>query len=134
MDYSRDILVLDDGGLERFVLRWLKVMITPKYHDVQRFGNAGDLGRDVVGFLTSKRHEGPWHNYQCKQLGQRSLGVGPALLDLGKILHYSHQGEFILPVQFTFVAPKGLSRPLEALIFKAPTNELPLWYEFCDET
>ena len=105
MDYSRDILVLDDAGLERFVLRWVKVMTAPKYCDVPRFAGAGDMGRDVVGFLTKQHHEGPWHNYQCKQLRQRNLGGGPALLDLGKILHFSQRGKFSLPEQFTFVAP-----------------------------
>jgi len=74
MDYSRDILALNDAELERFVLRWLQVMSNPKYHSTQRFAGAGDMGRDVVGFLTKARHQGPWHNYQCKQLG-RNLGV-----------------------------------------------------------
>src|SRR5271166_4285394 len=58
MDYSRDILALDDAELERFVLRWLQVMTNPKYHSTQRFAGAGDMGRDVVGFLTKARHEG----------------------------------------------------------------------------
>lgn len=117
MDYSRDILALDDAELERFVLRWLQVMTVPKYHSTQRFAGAGDMGRDVAGFLTKARLEGPWHNYQCKQLGRRNLGVGTALLDLGKILHFSHQKKFTLPEQFTFVAPRGLARTLEELIF-----------------
>lgn len=117
MDYSRHILALDDKGLERLVLGWAKVMTAPKYHDSQRFAGAGDMGRDVVGFLTAQRHEGPWHNYQCKQLSTRNLQVGTALLDLAKVIHFSHCGEFALPTQFTFVAPRGLSRSLERLIF-----------------
>ena len=71
-------------------------MSNPKYHSTQRFAGAGDMGRDVVGFLTKARHQGPWHNYQCKQLG-RNLGVGPALLELGKILHFSHKKKFYSP-------------------------------------
>jgi len=117
VDYSRHILALDDKGLERLVLGWAKVMTTPKYHDSQRFAGTGDMGRDVVGFLTAQRHEGPWHNYQCKQLGRRNLQIGVALLDLSKIIYFSHRGEFTLPEQFTFVAPAGLSRNLEQLIF-----------------
>jgi hypothetical protein len=134
MDYTRDILALDDAGLERFVLRWLQVMTNPKYHSTQRFAGTGDMGRDVVGFLTKERHEGPWHNYQCKQLGHRNLGVGAALLDLGKILHFSHQKEFTLPEQFTFVAPRGLARTLERLIFNPNALKQALianWNEYC---
>lgn len=134
MDYSRDILALDDAELERFVLRWLQVMSNPKYHSTQRFAGAGDMGRDVVGFLTKARHEGPWHNYQCKQLGRRNLGVGTALLDLGKILHFSHQKKFTLPEQFTFVAPRGLARTLEELIFNPSALKRAMitnWNEYC---
>lgn len=134
MDYSRRILALDDADLERFVLRWAKVMTTPQYQSVQRFAGAGDMGRDVVGFLTKDLHEGPWHNYQCKQLGRRNLGVGTALLDLGKILHFSNRGKFTLPKQFTYVAPRGLSRPLEELLFNPSALKAAMvgkWNEYC---
>jgi hypothetical protein len=134
MDYSRHILALDDADLERFVLRWAHVKTTPKYHSVQRFAGAGDMGRDVVGFLASALHEGPWHNSQCKQLGRRNLGAGTALLDLGKILHFSHQGKFIFPERFTFVAPRGLSRPLEDLIFNPTALKKAMidkWPDYC---
>lgn len=134
MDYSRHILALDDTGLETFVLRWVAVMTNPKYESWQRFGETGDLGRDVVGFLSKDHHEGPWHNYQCKQLSRRNLPVGTALLDLGKILHYSHQKKFILPDQFTFVAPRGLARTLEDLIFnpsKLKNAIIANWDDYC---
>ena len=136
MDYSRDILALDDAELERFVLRWLQVMSNPKYHSTQRLAGAGDMGRDVVGFLTKALHQGPWHNYQCKQLG-RSLGVGAAVLELGKILHFSHQKKFTLPDQFTFVAPRGLARSLEELIFNPDALKgaiIKHWNDYCATT
>jgi hypothetical protein len=116
MNYRRQVLAMEDGELEHFVLRWAKVMASPKYHHVERFSNAGDMGRDVVGFLTDQLHEGLWHNFQCKQLG-RNLSADTALLELGKVIHFSHQGSFTLPEEYTFVAPRGLSRPLEELIF-----------------
>lgn len=134
MDYSRPILTLDDAGLEIFVLRWAKVMTRPAYHHVERFSGSSDMGRDVVGFLTKHLHEGPWHNYQCKQLGHRNLSPGAALLELGKIIHFSHQGEFSLPEQYTFVAPRGLSRHLESLIFNPSALKQALidrWDECC---
>jgi hypothetical protein len=51
-----------------------------EYLEVQRFTGPGDMGRDVVGYLTRSRHEGPWHNYQCKQYG-RSLQTGRGLAE-----------------------------------------------------
>ena len=115
MGFHRDILALDDEDLERFVRDWI-ARKTSSYVEVQRFSGAGDLGRDVVGFLTDRRHEGPWHNYQCKQYG-RTLQTSSALLELGKILYHSDAGEFTPPTAFFFVAPRGMGRDLEKLIF-----------------
>ena len=90
MDYTRDILAMDDADLERFVRRWARVMTHPAYYHVERFSGTGDMGRDIVGFLTKHLHQGRWHNYQCKQLGRRSLGADVALLELGKVIYFSH--------------------------------------------
>ena len=133
MNYRRRILEMDDVELEQFSLRWVKVMTSPRYHLVERFSDAGDMGRDVVGFLTDQLHEGPWHNFQCKQLG-RNLNADTALVELGKIIHFSNQGCFILPEEYTFVAPRGLSRPLEELIFnpsKLKQEIIDKWGSHC---
>jgi hypothetical protein len=125
---------MDDADLERFVLRWAAVMTRPAYHHVERFSGTGDMGRDIVGFLTKQRHEGPWHNFQCKQLGRRNLATDIALLELGKLIYFSHQGAFVLPEQYTFVAPRGLSRTLEALLFSPSKLEQSLidnWKASC---
>ena len=115
MGFHRDILALDDEDLERFVRDWIARKASD-YVEVQRFSGAGDLGRDIVGFLTDRRHEGPWHNYQCKQYG-RTLATSSALLELGKILYHSDSGEFTPPTAYFFVAPRGMGRDLEKLVF-----------------
>ncbi|USQ74645.1 hypothetical protein NF552_25955 (plasmid) [Roseomonas mucosa] len=124
---------MSDKQLEQFVHRWAKVMTARNYVDVQIFADAGDMGRDVVGFLTKKRHEGPWHNFQCKQLA-RTLQIGTALLDLGKVIYYSFLAEFILPVRFTFVAPRGTSRTLERLLYNPTELKAKMisdWPDYC---
>ena len=62
---DRLILALTDTQLEEFVRQWATKK--SEYGEVERFTGPGDMGRDVVGFLSSNRHEGAWHNYQCKQ-------------------------------------------------------------------
>ena len=116
MRHHRDVLALDDENLERFVRDWI-AQKKSRYVEVQRFSGSGDLGRDVVGFRTASRHEGPWDNYQCKQYGTL-LPVSTALLELGKILFHSDQGEFTPPTAYVFVVPKGMGRDLEALVNK----------------
>jgi hypothetical protein len=129
--YRRQILALDDDQLEEFVRQW--VLKKPEYVEVERFTGTGDLGRDVVGFLTSERHEAGWHNYQCKQYG-RTLPTDTGISELAKVLYYSWKGEFTAPEKFFFVAPRGVNRNLRRLIFKPSEFKATLiggWNKYC---
>jgi ABC-3C protein len=58
---------------------------------------------------------------------------GPRSWTLGKSC--TSQGKFTLPEQFTFVAPRGLARPLEDLIFKPDALKqamLDNWTKYCE--
>ncbi len=134
VSYDRQILTLRDDELELFVRDWVAQKAKAKeYVEVESFTGAGDMGRDVVGFLSKARHEGPWHNYQCKQYA-RKLDTATGLLELGKILYYSYLGKFTPPKAYFFVAPRGVNRNLESLIFnpseckKALLND---WDKYC---
>jgi len=106
---------MDDDELEMFCRSWAEKK--SGYLEVKRFAGTGDMGRDVVGFVTDKRHEGAWDNYQCKQY-RRGVSRSQGLLAIGKVLYWASQGHFIPPAKFYFVAPKGLARKLELLIDK----------------
>lgn len=123
---------MDDVELEQFVLDWVNAK-KMGYVEVKRFSGAGDLGRDVVGFLSKERHEGDWHNYQCKQYA-KTLPTDTALCEIGKILYYAFQGEFSVPTRYFFVAPRGVNRNLEKLIFKPSEFKSKLtseWDQYC---
>jgi hypothetical protein len=131
---SRIILALTDEQLEEFVREWTDHK--SEYLEVQRFSGPGDMGRDVVGYLTNARHEGPWHNYQCKQYG-RTLPTARGISELGKILYYSHYGEFTVPTAYFFVAPRGVNRNLRRYISKPSELKdalLTKWGEYCSRT
>jgi len=131
---ERQILALTDDQLEQFVREWTSHK--KEYVEVQRFSGPGDKGRDVVGYLTKERHEGPWHNYQCKQYG-RTLRTGLGLGEVGKVLYYSHCGEFTAPTRFFFVAPRGLHRDLKRYIAKPSEFKAALvatWDQNCSKT
>lgn len=131
-DYARAVLTLDDAQLELFVRDWVSNKLGA-YVEVCRFSGAKDLGRDVVGFLTESKHEGDWENYQCKQYAKR-LPTDTAICELGKILYYSWKGDFTPPSKYFFVAPKGLNRNLETLIFnpsKLKSAVVDEWDKYC---
>lgn len=134
-NYDRQLLAMDDTQLEQFVREWVGLK-TEDYVEVTRFSGAGDLGRDVVGFLSSKRHEGSWHNYQCKQYSQ-NLPTDKAVCEIGKILYFAHRGEFTAPDRYYFVAPRGVNRNLEKLIFNPQYFKKTLideWDKFCSKS
>lgn len=124
---------LDDDQLEEFVRQWSLSKKT--YALVQRFDAPGDLGRDVVGFLTDKKHEGAWHNYQCKQYG-KTISTEVGLRELGKILYNASQGNFSPPDKYYFVAPRGINRNLVRYISKPTELKKALidnWDKYCAE-
>ena len=134
IDYNRQILALDDVELEKLVREWVDKQ-THKYKSVKRFAGAGDMGRDVVGFSTEQKHESKWDNYQCKQYN-RSLPTATSILEIGKIIYFSHQGNFILPKNYYFVAPKGVNRNLEKYIYNPSSFKkilLDEWDNYCRE-
>jgi hypothetical protein len=129
--HDRLIIQLNDEDLEKFVREWMSHK--KEYVEVERFTGPGDMGRDVVGFLTHQRHEGPWHNYQCKQYG-RTLQTAVGMLEVGKVLYFSHRGEFTPPTSFFFVAPRGVNRNLKRFIANPSSFKRELidkWNEYC---
>ena len=128
---DRLILQLPDDELEQFVREWATALKV--YTEVMLFAGPGDMGRDVVGYLSEKRHEGDWHNFQCKQYGS-TLPTATGILDIGKVLYYAYRNEFAVPAKFYFVAPRGVNRTLQRLIAKPSEFRTALitdWSKYC---
>lgn len=134
IDYERQILALNDVGLEKLVRQWADQQ-KHKYDSVKRFAGSGDMGRDVVGFYSQSKHDGHWDNYQCKQYN-KALPTDQGMLELGKILYFSYIKKFTLPTNYYFVAPKGINRNLETYIFNPNAFKQALiddWDKFCKD-
>ena len=113
MQINHAILVraLPADRLEDFVNDWL-AQRCKDYHDHELWRGPGDKGRDVTGYVTDSRMEGPWDNFQCKQLNTR-LSEPSAFIELGKIFMHSAAGAYTLPRSYTFVAPRGVVRAVQ---------------------
>ena len=114
LNESKHIFLLTDDELEEFIKKWL-AHEKASYCDFERNSGSGDRGLDAVGFCTSQRYAGAWHNYQCKQLG-KPLGEAEFFAELGKVFFYATEGEFDLPEKYIFVAPKGVVRNVRKYI------------------
>ena len=108
INHAALIRALSPSDLEDFVDDWLAQRVKDyRAHELWR--GTGDMGRDVTGYVTDRRLEGEWDNFQCKQLTAR-LSERAAFVELGKIFRHSADGEFALPRAYYFVAPYGLVR------------------------
>lgn len=108
------IRALPADRLEDFVNDWL-AQRCKDYHSHELWRGTGDMGRDVTGYVTNKRMEGPWDNFQCKQLS-KVLSETSTFVELGKIIMHSADGAYTLPRSYTFVAPCGVARAVQQFI------------------
>lgn len=104
---------------ERFTLEWASGYLAEKVPgivEVQQRGGAGDKGRDVIAWLdpTTSSHR-RWKLYQCKHYGT-ALGAGNAAAEIGKVLFYSHRGDYSFPEEYHFVTHKGVTSPFQDLL------------------
>lgn len=130
--YIRHIMAMGDDDLEIFVDDWM-ARKRKVYVETEVWAGSGDKGRDVACYLTKRRLEGPWHLFQCKQL-KSSLSLPSSLRELGKIFYHAAAGEYSLPDEYVFVAPRNVSRPMKELL-AAPERLrqviLEGWDEYC---
>jgi len=107
------------ADFERFTLEWASGYLAVKVEDiveVQQRGGAGDKGRDVIAWLDPNTAPNRrWRLYQCKHYGT-ALGAGPAAAEIGKVLFYSHRGDYSFPQEYHFVTHKGVTSPFQDLL------------------
>ena len=83
INHAAQICALSPSDLEEFVDDWL-AQRCKDYHGHELWRGTGDMGRDVTGYVTARRLEGEWDNFQCKQLTSR-LSERSAFVELGKL-------------------------------------------------
>src|SRR4051812_42935112 len=89
------VSIMDDVTFELLVQAWMHAT-KGKYLGIERFGGAGDMSRDVVGWIDARKCAGVWDNVQCKRLANP---LPPAVLwpELGKVLWHVSRGDYVLP-------------------------------------
>ena len=113
---SARIRTFSPDDWEAFVEEWA-TSLDSSYQKVRRFGGSGDLGVDIAGFSTDEGFFGAWDNYQCKRY-DHSLRPSDVWVEIGKIIYYSHIGEYQSPQRHYFVCSQGIGTSLEYLLNK----------------
>jgi hypothetical protein len=124
------IRFFDAGEWEDLVLEWAG-SLKEQYKEVGRIGGSGDQGRDIVAI----RADDSWDNYQCKHFSA-PLMPSDAWIELGKVVYYTHKGEFDRPHQYFFVAPQGAGPKLSNLLRQPGRLREGLienWTKYCED-
>jgi hypothetical protein len=108
------IEIFEANHWEDFTEEWA-VSLEPGYKEVFRWSGAGDMGLDVIGFQTDRKFDGAWDNYQCKRYAIKLQPIN-VWVELGKIIYYSHSGEYTAPQNCYFAASKGVGLKLKKLL------------------
>ncbi len=96
---------------EEFIEEWVDLK-KEIYLDIDRFGGAGDKGRDVVAYVTDKNiKDYIWDCFQCKHYDS-SLMPTQVYVEFGKILYHTFNQEYPIPRNYYFIAPKGCGTTL----------------------
>lgn len=107
-----------EDEFESFIREWAfyyKQIKQKAYTQVGRFGGAGDMGRDVVGYVDPPSSGGRLEIYQCKHY-DHGLYPGDVWAELGKLCYYTFIGAFAIPDDYRFVCPKDVGPELGRLL------------------
>lgn len=124
------IKLFSSSAWEDFVLEWAD-SLRSTYASVERCGGAGDMGRDVVAFVTDDAST--WDNFQCKHY-DHPLRPTDIWVELGKLVYYTHLGNFTYPRTYAFVAPQGAGTKLSNMLHKPSDLKKGLkdnWVSYC---
>lgn len=105
--------VMDDEEFEEIVEEWAYEYLSSKYESVRRCGGAGDLGRDVICWVS--KTEQIWDNYQCKHYGKKLTPSG-FYVELGKLCHYTFTKAITVPQTYYIVSQEGVGTKLGDLL------------------
>ncbi len=88
-----------------------------EYKRVRRLGGAGDMGRDVIGYVDPDADQVTIDVYQCKHYGH-PLQPGEFWPELAKLCIFTFEDKIPLPRKYYITAPQDCGPELSALLDK----------------
>ncbi len=108
------VKLFSPGEWEDFIREWVD-SLRSIYVDVRRAGGSGDQGRDIVAFVDPPGPKAKWDNYQCKNY-DHALTPSDIWIELAKLCFYTSKGEYTVPREYYFVAPRDVGTTLLRLL------------------
>jgi len=102
---------------EIFTEEWLDLK-KYTYIKTERLAGAGDMGRDIVAYITDPKinpEDYEWDCYQCKHY-DHSLRPSDIWVEFGKIIYYTFKSQYPIPKTYFFIAHQGIGTSLNKLL------------------
>lgn len=130
------VQLYDDKAFEEFIRDWAFYYLQKAgiYQGVRRFGGAGDLGRDVVGYLDLPLKADRFDIYQCKHY-QSGLIPTEMWIEFAKLCAFTHEKRFPFPRLYYIIAPHDVGPSLGDLIDspdKLRAELIDAWPKHCE--
>lgn len=116
---AQRISFYSSGEWEEFIKEWA-LALKPTYVQVKRLGGGGDEGIDIAGFKSDQQLEGPWDCFQGKHYAG-PIAPSDAWPEMLKVFLHVDAGDYVMPDEYRFVAPRGCGTTLNRLLSK-PTR------------
>lgn len=122
---------------EVFIEEWLDLK-QDTYIKTERIAGAGDMGRDIVAYITEPKDNPTnyeWDCYQCKHY-DHALIPTDIWVEFGKIIYYTFKSKYPIPKKYYFIAPQGIGTSLNKLLQDTSNLKDTLkekWDKYCKE-
>lgn len=110
----RLLQVMSPSDWEAFTEEWLSFhRKSGAYQSIRRYSGPGDLGLDVVAFVSSQGFSDDWDSYQCKHY-DHPLEPNDIIAEIGKLIFHSFNRtppfnqSHRIPRRHVFVPPQGV--------------------------
>jgi len=115
------IKLMSPDEWEALIEEWLER--TQKYdsHKIERLGGSGDMGIDVIAYITNPKDDPEnyeWDCYQCKRY-DKPLNPSSMWIEFGKIIYYSFIGEYPVPKCYYLIGTHGIGTSLKKYLIDA---------------
>ncbi len=106
------------------------------YIKSERPAGAGDMGIDIVAYITDPKNNPKnyeWECYQCKRYNH-SLSPSDIWIELGKIIYFTFKGEYPIPKRYYLIATQGIGTKLNKKLQDTSTLKEDLkanWDKHC---
>lgn len=109
------IKLMSPDDWEALIEEWLETKDTYSLKNIERLGGSGDLGVDVIAYISDPKtnpNNYEWDCYQCKRYSD-PLSPSSMWVEFGKVIYYSYNNDYTVPNNYYLIGTNGIGTKLK---------------------